>query len=59
MTLKTFYNHFYFESTLVARPGQSHQDGGAVIRKPRSAWLEDTPTMSTVFMFCFLIVVLK
>jgi len=38
-------------------------DGGAVIRKPGSAWLEGTPAISIIFMFCFMnqimIVVLK
>jgi len=36
-----------------------HTDGGAVIRKPGSAWLEGTPAISDIFMFYFVIVVLK
>jgi len=36
-----------------------HTDGGAVIRKPGSAWLEGTPAVSIFFMFGFMIVVLK
>jgi len=54
-----------FESTLLARQlhqwqeRTAHKDGGAVIRKPGSAWLAGTPAISIVFMFCFMIVVLK
>jgi len=38
---------------------ETHTDGGAVIRKPGSAWLEGTPAISVIVMFCFMIVVLK
>jgi len=37
----------------------THTDEGAVIRKPGSAWLEGTPAISIIFMFGFVIVVLK
>jgi len=37
----------------------THTDKGAVIRKPGSAWIEGTPAISIIFMFCFMIVVLK
>jgi len=37
----------------------THTGGGAVIRKPGSAWLEATPAISLIFIFCFMIVVLK
>jgi len=36
-----------------------HTDGGAVIRKPGSAWLEGTPAINIFLIFCFMIVVLK
>jgi len=29
----------------------THTDGGAVIRKPRSAWLERTPTIHVTFLY--------
>ena len=38
---------------------ETHTDGGAVIRKPGSAWLQGTPAISIIFMFCVMIVVLK
>jgi len=34
----------------------THADGGAVIRKPGSAWPEGTPTIDIIFMFFFLVV---
>ena len=37
----------------------THTDGGAVIRKPRSAWLEGTPAIIIVCMLCYKIFVLK
>jgi len=37
----------------------THTDGGAGIRTHESAWLEGTPAMSIIFMFCMMIVVLK
>jgi len=37
----------------------THTDGGAVIGKPGSAWLEGTPAISIFFMFCFMIGVFK
>jgi len=38
---------------------KTHTDGGAVIRKPGSAWLEGTPAISIIFMFYCMIVVSK
>jgi len=42
---QTFF--FGFESTQLARQitSRTHKDGGAVIKKPGSAWLEGTPAM--------------
>ena len=34
----------------------TYTDGGAVIRKPGSAWLEGTPAISIIFTFCFMII---
>ena len=52
---------FVFESHTASTPitAGTYTDGGAVIRKPGSAWLEDTPAISIVCMFCFMIFVLK
>jgi len=38
---------------------ETHTDGGAVIRKLGSAWLEGTPAISIIFIFHFMILVLK
>ena len=52
--VQTGYGIFF----LVSNPQASapitsgtHTDGGAVIRKPGSAWLEGTPAISIIFMF--------
>ena len=52
---------FWFRIHAASTPITSgtHIDGGAVIRKPGSAWLEGTPAISIIFMFCFMIVVLN
>jgi len=48
-----------FEIHTASMPSGTHTDGGAVIMKPRSAWLEGTPAISIIFMFCYKIVVLS
>ena len=52
---------FWFEIHTARTPitAGTHADGGAVIRKPGSAWLEGTPAISIIFMSCFMIVVLN
>jgi len=52
---------FGFEIHTASTPITSgtHTDGGAVIRKPGSAWLEGTPAISIILIFCFMIIVLK
>jgi len=52
---------FWFEIHTTSTPITSgtHTDGGAVIRKPGSAWLEGTPAVVIIFMFCLKIAVLK
>jgi len=37
----------------------THIDGGAVLRKPGSVWLEGTPAINIIFIFCFMIVFSK
>ena len=55
--LKGTFLCFVCESTQLARRvHKTHTDGGAVIRKPGSAWLEGTPAVSIIFMFGFMIV---
>jgi len=52
---------FWFEIHTASTPitAGTHTDGGAVRRKPGSAWLEGTRAISVSFVFCFMIVVLK
>jgi len=51
---------FFFLIHTASAPStaETHTDGGAVIRKPGSAWLEGTPAIN-IFMFDFIFVVLK
>jgi len=52
---------FWLEIHTTSTPITSgtHTDGGAVIWKPGSAWLEGTHAVSIIFMFCLRIVVFK
>ena len=55
------WKNFFFWIHTASAPIKSgtHTDGGAVIRKTGSAWLEGTPAISVMFVFCFVIVVLR
>ena len=55
---KFFFRVFWFWIHTASAPSttKTRTDGGAVKRKP---WLEGTTAISTIFIFCFLIVVLK
>jgi len=54
-----FYFWFWIHTASAPITSGTHTDEGAVIRKPGSAWLEGTPAIIIIFIFCFLIVVLK
>jgi len=48
-----FFVFFWFSIHTTSTPitSRTHTDGGAVIRKPGSAWLEGTPAISILFCF--------
>ena len=54
-----FFSWFEIHTTSTPSTAETHTDGGAVIRKPRSTWLQNTPATSVIFMFYFMIVLLK
>jgi len=60
--IMVFYFYFFWFSIHTDSETSTTEtctDGDAIIRKPRSAWLEGTPAISVVFMFGFTIDVLK
>ena len=42
---RAFFFWFWIHTASETSTAETHTDGGAVIRKPRSAWLEGTPAM--------------
>ena len=57
--LEVFSFWFWIHIASTPSTAGTHTDGGAVIRKPGSAWLEGTPAISIIFKFGFEIIVLK
>ena len=45
---------FWIHTASETSTAETHTDGGAVIRKPGSAWLLGTPAISIILMFCFM-----
>ena len=58
VTKGLFFFGFGIHTASETSTAETHTDGGAVIRKPGSAWLEGTRAISIIFMFCLMIVVL-
>jgi len=54
-----FFFWFWIHTASAPSTVGTHTDGGAVIRKPGSAWLEGTPAISIILIFYFMIVFLK
>ena len=49
---------FWIHTASETSTAETHTDGGAVIRKPRNAWLEGTPAISIIIIYIYIYIYL-